>query len=68
VAAWGAITTRPLLLLLAFLASLVPVGAYLLGAPGVFALIGVANLGYGVAGAIMLLYPRGRAEGSEKHP
>jgi hypothetical protein len=67
-AAWGAITTRPLLLLLAFLASLVPVGAYLLGAPGVFALIGVANLGYGVVGAIMLLYPRGRAEGSEKHP
>jgi hypothetical protein len=62
-AAWGALTTRPVLLLLACLGSLVPVGAYLLGTPGVFALIGVANLGYGVAGAIMFLYPRGRAEG-----
>jgi hypothetical protein len=60
-AAWGALTIQPLLLLLAFCGSFVPVGYYLLGTPGVFAYIGVADLGYAVAGAIMLLYPRSRA-------
>jgi len=66
-AAWGARTLQPLLLLLAFLGSFVPVGYYLLGTPGVFAFIGVADLGYAVAGAIMLLSPRSRAGGSAGH-
>jgi hypothetical protein len=61
VAAWGAFTIQPRLLLLAFCGSFVPVGYYLLGTPGVFAYIGVAVLGYAVAGAIMLLHPRSRA-------
>jgi hypothetical protein len=67
-AAWGALTTRPLLLLLAFLGSFVPVGYYLLGTPGVFAFIGFATLGYGIAGVIMLLYPGSRAGGQGNTP
>ena len=66
-AAWGALTLQPLLLLLAFGGSFVPVGYYLLGTPGVFAGIGVADLGYAVAGAIMLLYPRSRTRRSGGH-
>jgi hypothetical protein len=65
-AGWAAFTLRPMILLLAFIGSFVPVGAYLLGTPGVFALIGVADLGYLVASALMFLDARNNAEGASR--
>ena len=66
-AGWAAFTVRPVILLLAFIGSFVPVGYYLLGTPGVFALIGVADLGYLVTSALMFLDARNHAEGASRH-
>jgi hypothetical protein len=52
-AAWGTLTLKPWALVLAFVASFFPVGFYLLGTPGIFALVGVANVLYLVAGALI---------------
>ncbi|MDP9315090.1 MAG: hypothetical protein M3R24_30210 [Chloroflexota bacterium] len=57
-AAWGALRLKPVLLLLAFLGSFVPVGYYFWHTPGIFALIGFANLLYGVVAFIILAYQR----------
>jgi hypothetical protein len=65
-AGWAAFTVRPVILLLAFIGSFVPVGYYLLGTPGVFALIGVADLGYLVASALMFLDARNHAVGARR--
>jgi hypothetical protein len=53
-AAWGAYIVKPWLLLLAFVGSFMPVGLYFLGTPGIFALIGVANLLYLFTGILMI--------------
>lgn len=45
-AAWGALALKLWALVLAFAASFFPVGFYFLGAPSVFALVGVANMLY----------------------
>ena len=50
-AAWN---TRPRSLLIYFLISFVPVGFYLLLTPGIFALIGVAQLGFLLSAALLL--------------
>jgi hypothetical protein len=63
VAAWAAITRRPIVLIIAFLISFVPVGFYLSLVGSWVRLAGLAQLGYAVA-AIMMLRHR-RAENSE---
>ncbi len=52
-AAWSAWTLKPWALVLAFAASFFPVGFYLLGSPGIFTFVGVANVLYLVAGALI---------------
>jgi multisubunit Na+/H+ antiporter MnhC subunit len=53
VAGCGAVAKQPGLLLLAFAVSFMPIGLYMLGSPGIFAFIGVANIGYAVAAMII---------------
>lgn len=53
---WGVIADRPVPVLAAFLLSLFPVGLYFLGTPGIFAWIGVMNVFYLVAGALLVLH------------
>ena len=48
---------RPVVLLISFALSFVPVGLYLLGTPSVYSGIGLANLLY-VAGAVLILLGR----------
>ena len=55
VAIAGALMCKPSLLLFAFLGSFLPVGLYFLASPGIFALIGVANLLYLLAAGSMAL-------------
>lgn len=57
-AAWGALTGRPMLLFIAFVLSFFPVGLYMLGAPSIFAAIGICHLLYLVAGIVMLIQRR----------
>lgn len=54
----GSLFNRPWLLLLAAVASLVPVGLYLLGNPGVFRWIGALNLMTLVAGVMLVVDQR----------
>jgi hypothetical protein len=49
-AAWKA---RPYLMLLVFALSFIPMGLYLLGTPGTFLWIGVANLGFLASGILL---------------
>jgi len=56
----SALSKRAGLVLLAFLLSFVPLGIYLMGTPGVFRWIGVAQIGYLLA-AICLSPRSGRA-------
>jgi hypothetical protein len=57
-AGWAAFKFKPGWLFAAFLLSFFPVGLYLLGTPGVFRWIGVANLLYLLAALSMMFYPR----------
>jgi hypothetical protein len=57
-AAWGTLTAKPLLLIIAFVGSFVPVGLYMLGAPSIFVLVGVANLLYLFVGVLIFLEQR----------
>ena len=57
-AGWAAFKFKPGWLLAAFLLSFFPVGLYLLGTPGIFRWIGVANLLYLLAGLNLILYRR----------
>lgn len=52
-AGYGAVAPRPNVLLLAFVVSFVPIGFYLLTTPSIFRVVGVANIGYAVAGIIV---------------
>ena len=54
VAGASALTKRPGPLLFMFVFSFVPVGTYLMGTPGVFRWIGVADLGYLVAAVCLV--------------
>lgn len=56
---YGALRRRALTVLVAFFVSFVPIGLYLLGTPGPFALIGVADLGL-LAAALGLFWRRRR--------
>ena len=58
-AAWGAWRSRPAILLIAFVGSFVPVGLYLLGTPGIFRWVGVANLMYLVSAGLLLYAEHG---------
>ncbi len=53
---WGVIVGKPVPVFVAFLLSFFPVGLYFLGTPGVFAWIGVLDVLYLVAGALLVLY------------
>jgi hypothetical protein len=52
-AAWASLYGRPLVLVLTFLLSFVPFGLYMLGTPGVFLWIGVADLLYLLAALLL---------------
>lgn len=54
VAAWGSLTAKSWVLVVAFVASFMPIGLYMLGTPGVFALIGVANVLYLIAAIVLI--------------
>jgi len=57
VAVIGVVATlfeRPFLMIVIFLFSFFPIGLYLLGVPSIFMLIGICNLLYLVASAVML--------------
>jgi hypothetical protein len=53
-AAWASLFGKPLVLLLAFLFSFLPFGLYMLGTPGVFFWIGVADLLYLLAALLLV--------------
>jgi len=53
-AAWGALTLRPWVLVVAFAGSFMPIGLYMLGTPSVFALIGGANVLYLIAAIVLI--------------
>jgi hypothetical protein len=53
---WGVMRGQPVPVLLAFLGSFFPVGLYFLGTPGIYAWIGVLDVLYLVAGALLVLY------------
>jgi hypothetical protein len=52
----GVIAARFVPVFAAFLLSFFPFGLYLLGTPGIFAWIGVMNVFYLVAGALLVLH------------
>ena len=52
-AAWASLRGKPLVLVLAFILSFVPFGLYMLGTPGVFLWIGVADLLYLFAALVL---------------
>lgn len=54
VAAWGSLTARSWMLVVAFAGSFIPIGLYMVGTPGVFALIGVANVLYLVTAIVLI--------------
>jgi hypothetical protein len=53
-AAWGSLTARSWVLVVAFVGSFMPIGLYMLGTPGVFAFIGVANVLYLIAAIVLI--------------
>jgi hypothetical protein len=53
-AAWASLYGKPLVLVLVFVPSFVPFGLYMLGTPGVFFWIGVANLLYLFAALLLV--------------
>lgn len=57
-AIWGSLKFKPLLLLIAFFCSFFPVGLYLLGTHGIFALIGICNLLFLVTGIVMFIFKK----------
>ena len=63
----SALAKRPGLVLLAFVFSFVPVGAYLIGTPGVFRWVGVAHIGYLVA-AVCQVFGRMRRTSAVMRP
>jgi len=63
-AAWASLYGKPLVLLLAFVLSFVPFGLYMLGTPGAFFWIGVADLLYLFA-ALLLVGARLSALGAQ---
>jgi hypothetical protein len=65
--AYASLRRRPYLLLLVFGLSFMPAGLYLLGTPGIFRGIGLANLGWLAAAVLMLVEARQKHEPTDGH-
>lgn len=61
--AWASLKTRPAPIILAFLASFIPVGLYMSGTPGIFRWLAVCNLLYMLAAIGMVIGQRRRNGG-----
>ncbi len=59
IAIGGSVAASPIVLLIAFVVSFVPVGIYMLGTSSIFAGIGLANLLYFVSAVLLWMARRG---------